>query len=219
MRIQHGRIGLELHQLADGRGPALLAFHELYGSSRDWQAPAMRWPGPIYALDFSGHGASDHLRGGAYMPEMLLADADAALARIGNAAVVGRGLGAWVALLLGGARRDAIPAVLLLTGRGIAGGAPVPTFAPDVFARYLAPGEGLPARVDKCVHVLEGDVRPADYAERFAAEARRLILCEDGNERPPWWEAVRGCPASIELRGSEEEAFERLLAEAKGSAG
>lgn len=219
MRIRHGRIGLELHRLADGRGPALLALHELYGSSRDWSVSSMYWPGPIYGLDFCGHGESDHLRGGAYMPEMLLADADAALARIGTAAVVGRGLGAWVALLLGAARRDAIPAVLLLPGRGMGGGSAVPTFAPHVFARYVTPAEGLPAPTDAPVHVMEIDVRPVDYALSFAREARRLILCENGDTRPPWWEAVRACPAAVAVRASEADAFERLRAAAEESAG
>jgi pimeloyl-ACP methyl ester carboxylesterase len=219
MRIRHGRIHLELHPLADGHGPALLALHELYGSSRDWQLEAMQWPGPIYGLDFCGHGESDHLRGGAYMPEMLLADADAALARIGAAAVVGRGLGAWIALMLGAARRDEVAAALLLAGRGLGGGGAAPSFAPDVFARYLSPAEGLPARVDQRVHVMEIDVRPVDYAQGFAAEARCLLLHDDGGERPPWWKAVRTSPGAHELAGSEREAFARLLAEAKRSAG
>ena len=63
-----------------------------------------RWPGPVWALDFTGHGASTVPRGGGYTAEVLMADADAALAHLGPATVLGRGLGAYVALLLAGAR-------------------------------------------------------------------------------------------------------------------
>ena len=36
------------------------------------------WPGPVYGLDFTGHGASTVPVGGGYSAEMLLADADTA---------------------------------------------------------------------------------------------------------------------------------------------
>ena len=61
------------------------------------------WHGPIAALDFTGHGLSTIPRGGGYTAEVLLADADAALRAVGEATVLGRGLGAYVALLLAGA--------------------------------------------------------------------------------------------------------------------
>ena len=63
---------------------------------------AADWPGPVYALDFTGHGRSDVPAGGGYSAEILLADADHALAHLGTATVVGRGLGAYIALMLGG---------------------------------------------------------------------------------------------------------------------
>jgi pimeloyl-ACP methyl ester carboxylesterase len=214
MRIRHGRVGLELHRLADGGDPALLLLHELYGSGRDWDVQATGWPGRVYALDFSGHGRSDRLRGGAYLPEMLVGDADAALARIGGAAVAGRGVGAYVALLLAAARRDDVPAALLLPGRGLSGGAARPSFEAEVFGRYLSPPGEAPLGVDQRVHVLDIDVRPADYAERFARAARRLLLYEDGGARPPWWVAAGACAGVVETSAGDEEVFRRLHAAA-----
>jgi pimeloyl-ACP methyl ester carboxylesterase len=214
MRIEHGRVALELHRLANGRGPALLLLHELFGSAHDWRAAAQPWPGPVYALDFCGHGQSGRVRGGAYFSELLLGDADSALARIGRAALVGRGIGAYVALLLAGCRREQVPAALLLPGRGLSGGGASPTFAPDAFAPYLLPDADAPDGADPRVRVLEVDVRPADYAERFGRAARRLLLLEDGGARPPWWAAIRGDAATA---GADEgEAFRRLLDAARG---
>jgi pimeloyl-ACP methyl ester carboxylesterase len=40
---------------------------------------ARDWPGPVHALDFTGHGRSSLPTGGGYTAEMLMADADAAL--------------------------------------------------------------------------------------------------------------------------------------------
>ena len=80
------------------------------------------WPGPVWGLDFTGHGRSTVPTGGGYTAEILLADADAALAHIGEATVVGRGLGAWIALLLIGARPDRAVGVVLADGPGFIGG-------------------------------------------------------------------------------------------------
>jgi len=204
MRIVHGRVDLELHSLTQAEGTPLLLLHELYGSSADWSSAEIRWQGPVHALDFSGHGRSGRLRGGAYMPEMLLADADTALAHLGSAVLAGRGLGAYIALLLAGARRDDVPAALLMGGRGLAGGGEEPGFGSDVFARYLAPARESPPGADRRVHVLEVDVRPRDYAERFARAARKLLLVEDGNALPPWWEAVRAVPHAAIIPAGED---------------
>ena len=109
MRLQHARTALELHELSHRDGPSLLLLHALGGSSVDWsEAPAL-WPGRVYALDFSGHGRSEWVRGGVYLPEFLVADADIALAHIGAAALAGAGVGAYVALLLAGARHQQVP--------------------------------------------------------------------------------------------------------------
>jgi pimeloyl-ACP methyl ester carboxylesterase len=217
MRLEHGRVGLELHTLAASSGPPLLLLHELYGSSADWNMETLRWPGPVYGLDFTGHGRSDHLRGGAYLPELLLADADTALTRIGDACVAGRGFGAYVALLLAGARAASVPASLLLPGRGLAGGGDRPSFAPEVFTHYLAPTGEPASGADRRVRALELDVRPADYAAVFARSARRLLLREEGTPRPPWWRAVGATAAAVVIDGGEADCFRALLAAASAT--
>jgi pimeloyl-ACP methyl ester carboxylesterase len=197
MRIQHGRVSLELHELQHGNGLALLLLHALFGSRADWGDLSGAWSGPLYALDFCGHGGSDWLIAGGYTPELLAADADCVLARIGDAALVGAGLGAYVALLLAGARRDSIPGALLLAGPGLAGGGPSPPFdQPD---RALGPFEAAArgsGAYDPMVSVLDRDVRPVDYVEPFALAARKLLLVEDSAEPPPWLQAVRQVPGA-----------------------
>ncbi len=216
MRLKHGRATLELHALARREGPALLLLHALRGSSADWgEVPAI-WPGPVFALDFCGHGHSDWIVGGAYYPELLAADADAALAQIGRAALAGAGVGAYVALLLAGTRCSAVPVALLLPGAGLAGGGAWPDLDHefpqlDVVPR-TARGHGV---CDPMVRALEHDVRPIDYVEQFACAARRLLLVEDGDTRPPWWEAVRRSPSAETMRAELPAALARL-AEATG---
>jgi pimeloyl-ACP methyl ester carboxylesterase len=192
-KIAQGRIALALHVLAEAPGSALLLLHALRGSSAEWSGAWRGWPGPVFALDFSGHGASDRLRGSAYTAELLLADADAALAHVGPARVAGAGLGAYVALLLAGARSDRVEAALLLPGAGLEGGGPRPEpsrRAAGSVLENLERAERDPAAQPLLRHV-EVDVRPPEYAAAFARAARRLLLAEDGTERPPWWEAAR----------------------------
>jgi pimeloyl-ACP methyl ester carboxylesterase len=191
MRITHGRITLELHEFAHRQGPTLLLLHALGGSSEDWgEAPAM-WPGSVYALDFCGHGRSDRVTGGGYFPELLLGDADAALAQIGRSAVAGAGLGAYVALLLAGTRSELVSAALLLPGPGLAGGGALPDFT-----REFPSSAASPTAHEIMTSALDRDVRPVDYADAFARTARRLLLLEDGNPRPPWWDAARRSPSA-----------------------
>ena len=58
--------------------------------------------------------------------------------------------------------------------------------------------------------LLENDARPPEYAARFAAVARRLVLLDDGGERPPWWEAVRQAPAAESVGGDLRAALSAL---------
>ena len=211
MRIKHGRVTLALHELSRRDGPALLLLHALFGSSADWGEAPAPWPGPVFALDFAGHGDSESVVGGAYYPEMLAGDADAALAHIGVAAIAGAGVGAYVALLLSGARRDSVPAALLLPGVGLEGGGALPDWTRG-FPR-LDVGARPPGACDPMVRALECDVRPIDYAAAFAGAARGLLLAEEGQPRPPWWDAVR-CSPSAEIVGGELPAALRQLATA-----
>jgi len=223
--IRHGEVSLVLHALAGARpGPRVLLLHELHGSSDVWGADLDAWRGEIFALDFAGHGASGWRAGGAYSPELFAADADAVLQELGTCVLAGAGIGAYVALLIAGTWPDLVPATLLLPGAGLDGVA-----LPDVdlalgwmesiaeleVARPLArAGRAADPLVATCTK----DPRPADYAVAFALAARRLLLLEDGEPRPAWWEAVRATPAAGVVRGSRGDAFARLSMDA-GNAG
>lgn len=213
MRIRHGRVWLDLHELARREGPPLLLLHALFGSSQDWTDAPNAWPGSVYALDFSGHGQSDWVVGAAYSPELLLGDADAALAQVGRAALAGAGLGAYVALLLAGARPELTPAALLLPGAGLAGGGALPDFHREFPGAPASNGDpGAAQRYDPMVRALEFDVRPIYYAEEFASAARRLLFVEDAETRPPWWQAARQSSAAEPINADLGRALSYLLA-------
>jgi pimeloyl-ACP methyl ester carboxylesterase len=209
MRLQHGRTSLALHELQAGSGPALLLLHQLHGRASDWSSSPIEWPGPIYALDFSGHGESDSLAGGAYTCELLAADADCALAACGVVALAGAGLGAYVALLLSGARAQVIAGTLLLPGRGLAGGADRPErMVPAPLREDVAVRAGHGP--DPLISVLERDIRPPDYARAFASQARALLLCRDGAASPPWWQAISELPQTLQVKDSMETSVREL---------
>ena len=195
IKLTHGRITLALHELrASGTGPALLHLHAL-GLRAPESVPSdlEAWRGPIYALDFTGHGDSTSPKGGGYTPELLMGDVDAAINHIGGDGVVllGHGLGAYVALLASAARFDAVRGAILCDGPGLSGGGP-------------APGTPLLSRVDPNAPVppdpfalaeLSKDVRPPDYAVDFV----RLVLAHTqspqpiavcAKARPEWLSAV-----------------------------
>jgi pimeloyl-ACP methyl ester carboxylesterase len=194
--LQHGRIRLALHQLQPtGGDPAchpLLLLHGLGESARTHHpASFSHWPGPVHALDFTGHGMSSIPRGGGYSCEILMGDADIALARLGPATVCGRGLGAYVALLIAGARPDLVRGAVLLDGPGLAGASPSDSpYIPAVDTTRPAPPDPF------AIAELATDVRPSKYAVHFAMLASRhsplpdpIALCT--REQPPWLAAVR----------------------------
>jgi len=211
VKLQHGRVSLELHTRRDGDGPALLLLHALYGSAASWPAAVDRWPGPVHALDFSGHGASGAVRGGAYSPELLAGDADAALRELGSARLVGAGLGAWVALLLAASRADGVEAALLVPGTGLAGGGPLPDFDRELSEPWGHRSPAARGDWDPSVLHLEEDVRPVDYAGNLAAAARRLLFVQ-AEAAPPWWDAAQQSPAAEPPVRDLGAGLERLLA-------
>ena len=192
--LRHGRVSIALHELRHASGTPLLCLHALGGSAADFRGAAALWPGPVFALDFAGHGSSDPLRGGAYYPEALAGDADAALAHVGAAHLAGAGVGAYVALLLAGGRPELVPGALLLPGAGLDGGGAEPDFATETLESWndLPPLPGC----DPAVRRLERDIRPPEYAASFALAARRLLLADDGAPRPPWWAAASQSPSA-----------------------
>lgn len=193
--LRHGRVDLALHELAGGpaTGPVLLLIHGL--GERSPVAPpaaARDWPGPVHALDLTGHGASTVPPGGGYTCEVLMADADAALGHLGPATVLGRGLGAYVALLLAGARPTEVRGAVLDDGPGLFGGPSAPA-SPSVV--QLAPVATRTAPDPYALVELTRDVRPADYATSFARQATHLSDLEHPISvaavgRPPWLEAI-----------------------------
>lgn len=199
--LLHNRVQLALHHLrpaTQAGGRPLLLLHGL-GESSPASVPswASAWPGSVHALDFTGHGASTVPAGGGYSAEILLADADAALAHLvsdGTPAitVAGRGLGAYVALMLAGARAMQVHGTVLCDGPGLAGGAIAPTSQSFVI---------LPARSNPpdpyALFELSRDLRPPDYATlfvRLAVEGSGLDepLAVAALVRPPWLTAVAG---------------------------
>ena len=123
--IRNGRAAFALHPRKAGEGTPLLLLHELFASAAAWSAEVDAWPGPVFALDFAGHGASDRLRGGSYGFDRHLSDADLALREIGTAALAGAGAGAWYGLIVAGTRPERVPGCLLLPGAGLAAGGDV----------------------------------------------------------------------------------------------
>ena len=189
--LVHNRVTLALHQLRRGDGRPLLLLHGLGEAAPDEVPPWLTtWAGPIAALDFTGHGRSTLPLGGGYTAEILLADADIALAALGQATVLGRGLGAYIALALAGSRPADVIGAVLADGPGLAGGATFPT-SQSFFP--MPPAERPPdpyALVE-----LSRDLRPPDYAAAFARLAltgSRLDapITVSAVYRPPWLEAV-----------------------------
>jgi pimeloyl-ACP methyl ester carboxylesterase len=199
--LRNARVSLALHTLQAGEGTPLLLLHALGGSSDDFRAAMPSWPGPIHALDFSGHGRSGRIYGGGYYPELWAADADHALAAIGAEVVVfGCGLGAYCALLLAGGRREQARCAVLSPGAGL-DAATEPDFdrpATDLPATPHAREILASPCTDSAVFLeREMDLRPPDYAARFAAAARGVVLIEDGAARPAWWRAVRDAANAV----------------------
>ena len=166
--LRHGRMDLALHRLREGEGRPLLLLHGLGERTPEvaprWTDP---WPGPVVGLDFTGHGLSTIPSGGGYTAEMLLCDADAALAELGEVTLVGRGLGAYIALMLSGARAQPVHGAILCDGPGIAGGGIQPG-SPFV----ATPPLGRDTAPDPFAMIeLARDVRPPDYALNFLRSA------------------------------------------------
>lgn len=197
----NGELPLALHTLAGGEGRPLLLLHGLAEQSPmgrpAWTAA---WPGPVLALDFTGHGESGVPVGGGYMPESLMSDVDLVLATRGPCTIVGRGLGAWVGLLIAGARPDLVHGVVLFDGGGLAGGGPQP---PTPHVTVLPAGEGSTPD-PYALAELSRDPRPPDYAldfVRFVLEDSPLPnpIVVSARIRPDWLAAVAADIGVVEM--------------------
>ncbi len=219
--LRHNQIELALHSLREGPGTPLLLLHGL--GERSPGAPptdTAGWPGSIYALDFTGHGESEIPKAGGYTAEILMGDADAALTHLGESSqhpgdvtLMGRGLGAYVALMLAGARPGRVKGAILCDGLGLAGGGSDPGSSSVVFANPAGQAPPDPFALAE----LARDVRPPDYATAFVRQANQLsgleepivVSCAD---RPEWLEAVAAEPG---VREASVEAALALFAEAQ----
>ncbi len=192
--LRHGRSELALHRLREGAAGAspLLHLHGLAERSPAAAPPIYdAWPGPVYALDFTGHGDSTVPKGGGYTCEMLMADADAAIGALGEVTVVGRGIGAYVAVLIAGGRPSGVRGAILRDGPGLTGGGITPT---SPYVSFVDPS--TPAPPDPwALAELTRDPRPPDYATSFVRQATHfsdlaepITVCAIG--RPAWLEAV-----------------------------
>lgn len=198
--LVHNKVRLALHRLRGGDGRALLLLHGL-GEQTPAAVPtfAAGWAGPVYGLDFTGHGQSTIPAGGGYTAEILMADAAIALDHLGSATVAGRGLGAYIALLVAGARPQAVRGAVLDDGPGLHGGGTQP--GSPVIA-HPGPATGPPDPY--ALIELARDVRPADYATSFVHQATHLSgLAEPvavaARVRPPWMEAILDDPGVVEM--------------------
>ena len=197
LRLRHNRVDLALHELRPGTGRPLLLLHGLGERTTTAPAAADAWPGPVWGLDFTGHGASTVPVGSGYTSELLMADADVALAHLGPCTVLGRGVGAYAALMLAGARPELVRGAVLTDGPGLAGGATGPTSGSIVPHQ---PYTGL-APDPWAIIELARDLRPADYAVQFVRQAVQLSGLANPISvhtlwKPRWLQAVLDDPST-----------------------
>lgn len=210
-RLRHNRMDLALHELRGGTGPALLHVHGL-GERSPTGVPAglSAWRGPVTALDLTGHGASSVPAGGGYTCEVLMADVDHALGHLGEATLVGRGLGAYVSLLAAGARPRLVRGAILLDGPGLAGGGSEPGAPHITTAVGPPPPGGTPDPF--ALAELTRDIRPPDYAVTFARAAATMsgldtAIAVAAVNRPAWLAAVVKEPGVVECALGEALAL------------
>lgn len=196
IRLQHNRISLALHALRQGQGRALLLLHGLGENAASMSNLAVDWKGPVWALDFTGHGESTVPRGGGYSAEILMADVDIALRHLGHATIVGRGLGGYIGLLIAGARPQLVKGAVIVDGPGLSGGAIHATSSSEI----VSAGPRVGHAPDPWAMIeLSRDARPPNYAITFA---RLAVASSELDEplavttrvNPPWIEAIRAEP-------------------------
>jgi len=225
VRLRHVHTDLALHQLRDRDGGAhpLLLLHGLGERTPD-SVPliAGAWPGSVWGLDFTGHGDSSRPSCGCYTAEVLLADVDHALevlADDGPVTILGRGLGAYVGLLIAGARAELVAGTVLTDGPGLAGGGPSQHSPSITHARggvdvLQRSGADRAARLDPdkpdpyALLELAIDVRPADYATTYARLAVELSPVDQPLSvatvaRHPWIDAVADLPGVVRERAAD----------------
>ncbi len=194
--LTHGRVRLALHELSAGTGGSvpLLLLHSLGGRTTSKIPPSVQqqWTGPVFGLDFTGHGQSSCPSGGGYSSELLMADADTALREIGPAVIVGSGLGGYVGLLVAGASAGRATGVAVVGGSGLAGGG----VRPGSESIAVPPHRSDGSTPDPFALVeLSTDLRPPNYVASFVRQfvsesVAELPVSICTAARPPWLAAV-----------------------------
>jgi pimeloyl-ACP methyl ester carboxylesterase len=207
--LRHHHARLALHRISEGdstRRPLLLLHGLGERTSSEVPTVATDWPGPVYGLDFTGHGDSTIPVGGGYSAEILMADADTALRHLGTATVLGRGLGAYIALLLAAGRADAVHGAVLADGPGTiaASSGPGSSIPPFVDGQAIAPPDPF------ALAELSHDIRSPDYAAILVRMALlgspvEHPLTVAALNRPPWLASVVDEPGVLTM--SAEEAL------------
>jgi len=200
--LEHVRSRLALHELRDGQGHPLLILHGL-GERSPFTAPEVvqGWRGPIFALDFTGHGASSVPVGGGYTCEALMSDADAVLAELGPLTLLGYGLGGYVGLLLFGSRPTEIKGLVIEDGPGLDGGGGRPT-SPRLLHVSASDLDG--STPDPwAMAELASDIRPPSYAADHVRQIEALSELElaisvTSLGRPEWLTAILESPVVVE---------------------
>lgn len=193
-KLQHNRIELALHTVRTGTGRPLLLLHGLgEDASRVAQIP-FNWKGPVYALDFTGHGQSTVPQGGGYNAEILMADVDIALRHIGEpVTILGRGLGGYIGFLISCGRASLVRGLVIIDGPGLAGGANNAVSTAEI----ASIGKREKSTPDPWALIeLSRDSRPASYATSFL----RLAIANSGLDdpiaiaskvSPQWMDAIK----------------------------
>ncbi len=197
--LQHNHITLALHHIRDGLGRPLLLLHGLGESAQAMRHLQVQWSGPVWALDFTGHGESTVPHGGGYSAEILMADVDVALRHLQEATIVGRGLGGYVAFLIAGARPHLVKGAVIADGPGLSGGAIHATSSTEITSSGIRTGK----TPDPWALIeLSRDARPPNYAvtfTRLAATASSIDepIAVTTRVTPPWIEAISAEPGVL----------------------
>lgn len=196
--LQHNRVTLALHEVRQGVGRPLLMLHGLGEDARNMSRLAVNWTGPVWALDFTGHGDSTVPRGGGYSAEILMADVDIVLRHIGEATILGRGLGGYVAFLVAGARPQLVKGAVIIDGPGLAGGAIQVTSSSEIAVAARTGQAPDPWALIE----LSRDARPPNYAVTFVRLATTGSHLEEPiavacKVNPPWIEAISAEPGVV----------------------
>lgn len=197
--LQHNRVTLALHHLRTGNGRPLLMLHGLGEHGQAMSSLKVQWKGPIWALDFTGHGQSTVPNGGGYSAEILMADVDIALQHLGEATIVGRGLGGYIGFLIAGARPSLVKGVVIIDGPGLSGGAIHATSSSEI----TSAGSRTGTTPDPWALIeLSRDARPPNYAvtfTRLAVEASTIDepISVTTRVTPQWIEAISAEPGVL----------------------